>query len=146
MQTRDATESEVQGARTQQFAEYIRAAVTDAGYDIDSPRGGGKKALARATGMSQTSVGRMLAGQTMPDPNTLERLAEVLQISLPELLVRSGVISRRSSASVAEAISGAPKPPPLTPEQAARQLGIKDPENIKFLATTVQMLLERERG
>lgn len=146
MQTRHATESEVQGARTQQFAEYIRAAVTDAGYDIDSPRGGGKKALARATGMSQTSVGRMLAGQTMPDPNVLERLAEVLKLPLPELLVRSGVISRHSSASVAAAVSRLPESAPLTPATAARQLGIRDPENIRFFETTVQMLLERERG
>ncbi|MET8481309.1 helix-turn-helix transcriptional regulator [Streptomyces clavifer] len=146
MPTTHATESEVQGARTQQFAEYIRAAVTSAGYDIDSPRGGGKKALAKATGMSQTSVGRMLAGQTLPDPNVLERLAEAVRVPLSELLVRSGVISRKSSASVGTAVSRLPDPSPLTAVAAARQLGIRDPDNVAFLERTVQMLLERERG
>ncbi|MFJ3083879.1 helix-turn-helix domain-containing protein [Streptomyces halstedii] len=146
MPTTHATESEVQGARTQQFAEYIRAAVTSAGYDIDSPRGGGKKALAKATGMSPTSVGRMLAGQTMPDPAVLERLAEVLRLPLPELLVRSGLISRRHRASIEKVVSEMPPRVPLTPAEAARHLGIMNPDNISFFEQTVRMLLDRERG
>lgn len=147
MPTTQASEPQAQEARTHQFAEYIRQAVIAAGYDIDSPRGGGKKALARATGMSQTSVGRMLAGQTLPDPNNLERLAEVLNISLPELLVRSGVISRKSSSRLAPSAPSAPpaSSTPLTPARAAQQLGITNPENVRFFETTVQMLLDRER-
>ncbi|MEQ4610286.1 helix-turn-helix transcriptional regulator [Streptomyces cavourensis] len=145
MPTTHATESDLQRDRTQQFAQYIRAAATSAGYDIDSPRGGGKKALAKATGMSQTSVGRMLAGQTLPDPNVLERLAEAVRVPLPELLVRSGVISRKSSAVIAADV----RPPdrsPMPASAAAQALGIRDPENVAFFERTVQMLLERERG
>ncbi|MGW4040914.1 helix-turn-helix domain-containing protein [Streptomyces sp. NPDC004778] len=144
MPTTHATESDLQGSRTQQFARYIRDAVSSAGYDIDSPRGGGKKALAKATGMSQTSVGRMLAGQSMPDPLVLERLADALHVPLPELLVRSGVISERSHTSVAATLPDIDDLPVLRPEEAARRMGLKDPQNIEFLATTVRMLLERE--
>lgn len=146
MPTTHATESDLQEDRTQQFARYIRAAVTSAGYDIDSPRGGGKKALAKATGMSQTSVGRMLSGQTMPDPAVLERLAEVLRLPLPELLVRSGLISGKSRTAIEEVFTPRNDPQPLTPIEAAQRLGIQDPENVTFFERTVQMLLERERG
>ncbi|MER8197036.1 helix-turn-helix transcriptional regulator [Streptomyces microflavus] len=145
MPTTHATESDLQEDRTQQFARYIRAAVTSAGYDIDSPRGGGKKALAKAAGMSQTSVGRMLAGQTMPDPAVLERLAEVLHLPLHELLVRSGLISGKSRALIEGAFAEGEKIW-LSPEVAARRLGIRDAENIAFFERTVQMLLDREKG
>src|ERR1044072_2007252 len=85
-----------QVSRARRFAEYIRPVAVAAGYDIDSPRGGGKKALAEDTGMSASSVGRMLAGQTLPEPVHLERLAEALGISLMDLLVRSGVVSEKA--------------------------------------------------
>lgn len=88
----------------------------------------------------------MLAGQTLPDPNVLERLAEAVRVPLAELLVRSGVISRKSSVSVETAASRQSDAGPLTPPVAARQLGIRDPENIAFFERTVQMLLDRERG
>lgn len=136
------TGAAAQGGRTQRFAEYVKQAARASGYDIDSPRGGGRTALARDTGMSPSSIGRMLAGQTVPDPSHLEALAKALGIPLRELLVRSGFVSR-------EAISGempGPEfvPVPLAPAEAARRLGIKHPERIRVFEAMVRALQEQE--
>ncbi|MET9506884.1 helix-turn-helix transcriptional regulator [Streptomyces flavidovirens] len=144
MPTRHATDSEVQGAeRTRQFADYIRRAALDAGFDVDTPRGGGKKALAEATGMSQTSVGRMLAGQTMPDPKFLERLAEVLHMPLWDLLVESGVVSPRKATPMEAAPAPASR---ITPAEAARQWGIRSPARIAMLEGIVDHLVREEQN
>lgn len=74
------------------FSEYVTQAARDAGYDIDSPRGGGKKALAEATGMSATSVGRMLAGTVATHAGFLPPLAKALGVTTDELLVAAGVL------------------------------------------------------
>lgn len=117
------------------FAEYVRAAARRAGYDIDSPRGGGRTALARDTGMSQSSVGRMLAGKAMPDPAYLEPLALALHVPLPDLLVLSGLISR-------EAFTGERQPTrSVSPREAAADLGIKDPTKVQLFETMVRALL-----
>lgn len=134
-----------QVSRAQRFAEYIRPAVVAAGYDIDSPRGGGKKELAEAVGMSQSSVGRMLAGQTLPDPLHLEKLADVVGVPLMDLLERSGIVSR------AEVAAGAPPPPPtpdtpLTPETAARLLGIRSPDRIQMFTAMTKTLTDQEEA
>lgn len=55
-------------SRAARFAARIREAAQAAGYDVDSPRGGGKAELARRAGMTKSSIGRILAGRTMPDP------------------------------------------------------------------------------
>jgi len=131
-----------QASRAQRFAEYIRPAVVAAGYDIDSPRGGGKKELAKAVGMSQSSVGRMLAGQTLPDPVHLERLAEVLRVSLMDLLIRSGIASVRASGTVTPATPDTP----LTPENAARLLGIRSPDRVQMFAAMAKTLADQEKA
>ncbi|NUL03567.1 helix-turn-helix transcriptional regulator [Streptomyces lunaelactis] len=136
------TDPGVQGSRTERFGAYMRRAAQEAGYDIDSPRGGGKKALAEATGMSASSVGRMLAGQTMPDPNFLERLADVLGVPLPELLVQSGLVSR--DALPAGDYKERRQPPKPTPAEAARQLGIKSPPRVAMFESLVAHLLDEE--
>lgn len=134
---------QAQGSRAQRFAAYIRPAVVARGYDIDSPRGGGKKELAEAVGMSQSSVGRMLAGQTLPDPVFLERLANVLGLSFMELLVRSGLASRKSADDEPQA--SRPEPP-LTPETAARRLGIRNPDRVQVFTTMTKTLVEQEKA
>jgi len=133
-----------QASRAQRFAEYIRPAVVAAGYDIDSPRGGGKKKLAEDTGMSPSSIGRMLAGQTLPEPVHLERLAEVLGVSLMSLLVRSGVVSEKAG-------EGTPRTPPtpdtpLTPETAARLLGIRSPDRVQMFTAVAKTLADQEEA
>lgn len=134
-----------QVTRAQRFAEYIRPAVVAAGYDIDSPRGGGKKALAEHTGMSASSVGRMLAGQTLPEPVHLEKLAEVLRVSLMELLVRSGVVSERAGRATHAPPPAAPEPS-LTPEAAARALGIRSPDRVQMFTAMARTLVDQEEA
>jgi transcriptional regulator with XRE-family HTH domain len=134
-----------QVSRAQRFAEYIRPAVVAAGYDIDSPRGGGKKALSADTGMSPSSVGRMLAGQTLPEPVHLERLAEVLRVPLMDLLVQSGVVSERArGAGASPPVPLAPAEPELTPEAAARALGIRSPDRIQMFTAMAKTLASQE--
>jgi transcriptional regulator with XRE-family HTH domain len=137
-----------QVSRAQRFAEYIRPAVVAAGYDIDSPRGGGKKALAAATGMSPSSVGRMLAGQTLPEPVHLERLAEVLDVPLMDLLVQSGIVSERLSRRSEAAAFPPPAEasPALTPEVAARALGIRSPDRVQMFTAMAKTLAEQEEA
>lgn len=137
-----------QVSRAQRFAEFIRPAVVAAGYDIDNPRGGGKKALAEATGMSPSSVGRMLAGQTLPEPALLERLAEVLGLSLLDLLTHSGVISERARHATTPRLAAAetPKEPKLTPEEAARALGIRSPDRVQMFAAMAKTLASQEKA
>ena len=133
-----------QASQAQRFAEYIRPAVVAAGYDIDNPRGGGKKRLAENTGMSPSSVGRMLAGQTLPEPVHLERLAEVLGVPLMDLLVRSGVVSEKAGRAV-----NAPPPVsevPLTPEAAARLLGIRSPDRVEMFTAVAKTLADQEEA
>ena len=131
-----------QMSRAQRFADYIRPAVVAAGYDIDSPRGGGKKALAEAAGMSASSVGRMLSGRTLPDPAHLEGLARVLGVPLMELLIRSGVVSEGAART-----GGGAKPEqdvPLTAETAARLLGIRSPDRIQMFTAMAKTLVDQE--
>ena len=73
------------------FFEYVRDAARAAGYDIDSPRGGGKKELAEAVGMSQSSVSRMISGTTVPEAAALGRLADVLGVPRNDLLNLAGI-------------------------------------------------------
>lgn len=113
---------------------YVREAARRAGYDIDSPRGGGKTALARDTGMSPSTVGRMIAGKAMPDPAYLEPLAAALRVPLPELLVLSGLISR-------DVFSDQQPTRALSPRAAAADLGIRDPAKVELFETMVRALL-----
>ncbi|MFD9248446.1 helix-turn-helix transcriptional regulator [Streptomyces bottropensis] len=76
-----------------EFSEYVVKAARAAGFNLDSPRGGARKALAEATGMSQSSVGRMLAGTTLPDTRVLPKLADVLGVPRSELLYLAGVVT-----------------------------------------------------
>ncbi|MCY0943574.1 helix-turn-helix domain-containing protein [Streptomyces antarcticus] len=134
-----------QGSRTERFAEYIRQAVREAGYDIDSPRGGGKTRLARDTGMSTSSVGRMLAGKSMPDPAFMERLASALRMPLREMLFRSGLVTDPNALAPARPASPGEGGEPLTSADAARRLGIRSPARVAMFEGLVAHLVREER-
>jgi transcriptional regulator with XRE-family HTH domain len=123
--------------RAQKFGVYVSQAARAAGYDIDSPRGGGKKALAEKAGMSHASVSRMLAGQTVPDPNFFESLADALGLEVGHMLVEAGVISEGS-------LSGRDIRPPqeVDPRTIARSLGITAPEKIEAFVAMARYLAE----
>lgn len=85
------------------LSEYLSKAARAAGYDIDSPRGGGRKALAEATGMSQSSVGRTLSGDTVPNARILPVLADVLGVPRNEVLAMAGVdVEQQATAAEAD--------------------------------------------
>ncbi|WP_329471718.1 helix-turn-helix transcriptional regulator [Streptomyces sp. NBC_01723] len=133
------TEGDPAPTRAQKFGEYVTAAARAAGYDIDNPRGGGKKALAEKSGMSHASVSRMLAGQTIPDPKFFESLAGALGVEVGTMLVRAGVISE-------SALTPRPPSPPqvIDPREVARSLGITSPEKIEAFVAMTRALVEPE--
>lgn len=75
------------------FAQWIGDLIRRRGYDIDTPRGGGRTALATQVGMSASSVGRMLGGQAIPEVRALVALARALGVPVRTMLIRAGVVS-----------------------------------------------------
>lgn len=123
------------------FGRFVSRAAREAGYDIDSPRGGGKKALAEDAGMSQSSVSRMLAGLTIPDPRYFEPLAQAVHVDLRQVLVEAGVISEQALDAAAAAMADRE---PLTAEQAADRLGITIPTNVQLFVAMVENMQRQE--
>lgn len=79
----------------QTFAAYTRDAASAAGYPISHRRG--KRALAKAAGMSYQDLGQTLAGTHCPDPYEIERLADALGQTLIEFLRNSGMVRPRET-------------------------------------------------
>lgn len=98
--------------------------------------------MARETGMSLSSVGRMLSGQTLPDPATFHTLADVLNVPIYELLVHSGLIPQNTVIPNHHIKT----PQKKTPRKAALELGITDPRNVELFEAVVENMLMQERG
>ncbi|MFE7571485.1 helix-turn-helix domain-containing protein [Streptomyces sp. NPDC057539] len=113
------------------------------GYDIDSPRGGGKSKLADDAGVHRAAVSRLLQRQSMPDLETMRRLAAVLSVPLRDMLIRSGRLSEDDLPVTGhrrrEEESG---PPRLTPEEAARRIGVPTELRETFVKVVRQFLPE----
>src|SRR4051794_5049154 len=75
------------------FAQWIYDRAVACGYDLDSPRGGGRTQLAADSGMSASAVGRLLAAQTMPDLDSMIGLARALNVDMRRILIRSGKLT-----------------------------------------------------
>lgn len=87
----------------------------------------------------------MLAGQTMPDANFLERIADALGVPLLELLVRSGVVSHEV---VSAGLGVAPPSRPeedLTLSDEASRLGIRSPAGVAMFEAMVKRLREADQ-
>lgn len=124
------------------FATYVRMAARRAGYDIDTPRSGGKTALAQDSGISLSTISRVLAGTRALDPGSYEGLARALRVPLRELMVEGGIVPP-------ESLPGWPDPAvrsrPITPSEAADELGITDPvDREMFLAMVDRLRRERQ--
>ncbi|WP_420037914.1 helix-turn-helix domain-containing protein [Streptomyces sp. cg28] len=114
------------------------------GYSIDSPRGGGRSRLADDAGVHRAAVSRLLQRQSMPDLETMRRLAVALEVPLRDVLIRSGRLSE-SDLPVGGAPGGNPGNGPtgggrLTPEEAARRMGVP-PELRETFVKVVQQFL-----
>lgn len=119
------------------LAAYVLEAARRAGYDMDSPRGGGKTKLANDSGMSLTTLSRLLSGDRMPDPKYFEALAKALQVPVLELLVEANIIS-------ADAIADRAVPPkPMTDDEIIAKLGVTDPDDKAMVLAMVERLRDR---
>lgn len=106
----------------QRLAAVVVPAAKRAGYT-----GHGSQArLARDTGMSESSVSRMLKGAAVPDLRFLVPLAQAIGLKPRDLLLRAGLISPESLQALSETDPSQVGSKPITVDQAAEQLGITD--------------------
>ncbi|MFF0630354.1 helix-turn-helix domain-containing protein [Streptomyces sp. NPDC004296] len=118
------------------FAAWLRSQLARRGY----PERGGQREFAKHSGISTATVSRLLRADGLPDVRTLQALSEALRIPLGELLVRAGVASREDLAAAARPVT----PEPISPEQAAAELGITSPEAVAAFVAMVTALRPQE--
>lgn len=118
------------------FAELVAHHAIKAGYDLSSPRSGGRMKLADDTGLSPSTVSRMLSGKTIPDAYSLEALGDAIDVPVTHLLEAAGYVSPGALTG------GEPLPErPLTVKEAAGRLGITKPLNVALLEAITATLL-----
>jgi transcriptional regulator with XRE-family HTH domain len=115
------------------FAQWLRQQLESRGFDLRI-RGGGQTRFAEESGIGRSTISRILSGQGATDTAVLARLAEALHISLGQVLVRAGILGPSELSAVNEPSAGGRR---ITPDQAADELGIADPQQRRlFLAMT----------
>ncbi|MDJ0465201.1 helix-turn-helix domain-containing protein [Streptomyces sp. H27-C3] len=126
----------------EQFTAWIEDLIRRRGYDIDSPRGGGKSRLADEAGVHRAAITRLLQRQSMPDLETTRRLAQVLQVSVREMLIRSGRLSEEDLPlpDVPDGPSRDTTAHRLTLEEAAEGLGVPADQWDMFIKVAGQFL------
>jgi transcriptional regulator with XRE-family HTH domain len=125
--------------RAQRFAAIVVPAAERAGYTGH----GAKARLARDTGMTESSVGRMWQGISLPDARFYTALSEAVGINLGILLVEGGIISPESLQSLSET-DRSQVGSSLTPEEAADRLGIRDRVGRELFYATIERLKRLE--
>lgn len=127
------------------FAAWIEELMRRRGYDIDSPRGGGKSRIADDAGVHRAAVTRLLQRQSMPDLETTRRLARVLDVPVRDMLIRSGRLTAQElplPTAGAAAVGGRPgtadRPPSL--EELAEVLGVPVDQRKMFVRVVGQFL------
>ncbi|WP_275463343.1 helix-turn-helix domain-containing protein [Streptomyces noursei] len=108
------------------FASWLRERLEERGYDL-RPRGGGQSKFAADSGLGAGTISRILNAQAATETRVLQTISEALNVPLPEVLVASGVLTR-SELNAVQRTSPQPRRAPLTPEAAAAELGISDPQ------------------
>ncbi|WP_175409953.1 helix-turn-helix domain-containing protein [Streptomyces sp. TRM64462] len=137
----------------EQFAAWLEELIRRRGFDIDSPRGGGKSRLADEAGVHRAAITRLLQRQSMPDLETTRRLAHVLQVPVREMLIRSGRLTEEDlplpSPAEGARPAGADGTRHLTLEEAAAGLGVPPEQREMFMRVAGQFLpdtaVERRR-
>ncbi|MEU6222746.1 helix-turn-helix transcriptional regulator [Streptomyces sp. NPDC047042] len=131
------------------FAAWVEGLLRGRGYDIDSPRGGGKSRIADEAGVHRAAVTRLLHRQSMPDLETTRRLARVLDVSVREMLIRSG---RLTAEELTEPRAHLPAPPASTPtrrltvDEAAELLGVPVDRRERFARAVEPFLPVADAG
>lgn len=118
------------------FGRLVSEAAQRAGYDLN--RRGTKADLAREMGMTETAVGRMLSGQTLPDPWAYERIAKAVGLELRDLLIESGIASPESLSTPSQTGVTGVGSDSITLDEAANALGLSDPLAREMLRAAVE--------
>lgn len=125
----------------ERFGAWFRAQALRCGYDL-TPKSGGRAALAVATGMSASSVGRTLEGRTLPLPSQFEAIARVFNVPVRDVLVEAGIITAESWT---EQPTDTVRSHPIPLEQTLEQLGVTDPRLRALLLANVEQAIELSR-
>ncbi|MFF0446364.1 transcriptional regulator [Streptomyces sp. NPDC004609] len=120
------------------FAEWVEGLMRERGYDIDSPRGGGKSRIADEAGVHRAAVTRLLQRRGMPDLETMRRIAPPLGVSLRDMLIRSGRVTPEELPAAADPLPPDDWQPSL--EDFARRLGVPDDRLDVFVRVVNQFL------
>lgn len=127
----------------QRLASYLRQAAIARGYDIDTPRSGAFKQLAKDSGLPASTVSRALNGELIPQITTFQALADSLQVPVVQLLVEAQLITPSGEAGTTTPVP--PVPSIRTPEDAAKALGIH-PDDRELFVQLVQRLTHTRTG
>ncbi|MCT9090612.1 helix-turn-helix transcriptional regulator [Streptomyces sp. ASQP_92] len=131
------------GDHVAEFGAWFEQRLTELGYDISRPRSGGRGKFAKDAGVSHATVSRILTRTSVPTPDVLATMAPHLGVSLGYLLVLGGKATADEVNRAAEpSVSGRR----LTPEEAARQLGIDDQDLTQLFVTMAQQMQAQQRA
>ncbi|GGR23300.1 helix-turn-helix transcriptional regulator [Streptomyces netropsis] len=132
------------GSDMERFASWVEGLMRERGYDIDSPRGGGRSRLAEDAGVHRAAVTRLLQRQSLPDLETMRALARVLGVGLRDMLIESGRVTADDLPLPGAGRSGAAASGPgagrVTPAEAADLLGIPDSHRRQFVEMTEMII------
>ncbi|MFG2721603.1 helix-turn-helix domain-containing protein [Streptomyces sp. NPDC048416] len=119
----------------ERFASWVEDLMRERGYDIDSPRGGGRSRLAEDAGVHRAAVTRLLQRQSLPDLETMRALARVLGVGLRDMLIASGRVTAEDLPLPEGAAQGGGRDDQgrVTPAEAAALLGIPDSHRRQFV-------------
>ncbi len=117
-----------------QFADWLRDQLTRRGYDLGT-RGGGQTRFAEDSGIGRATVSRILSGQGATDTRVLALLADALHTPLGEVLVHAGILDAGELHAVQR-----PADTHITPDAAADELGIVDPQARRLFLSMVETL------
>ncbi|MEU7038060.1 helix-turn-helix transcriptional regulator [Streptomyces sp. NPDC046237] len=126
-----------------EFAGWVEGLMRERGYDIDSPRGGGKSRIADEAGVHRAAVTRLLQRQSMPDLETMRRIAPLLGVSVRDMLIRSGRVTPEELPLAEDLLP--PNDWQPTMEDFARWLGVPD-ERLGVFVKVVNQFLEPDEG
>ncbi|RLU84032.1 transcriptional regulator [Streptomyces griseocarneus] len=122
----------------ERFASWVESLMRERGYDIDSPRGGGRSRLAEDAGVHRAAVTRLLQRQSLPDLETMRALARALGVGLREMLIESGKVTEGDlPLPGASCAAGEGQ---ITPEEACGLLGIPHSHRRQFVEMTEMIL------
>lgn len=96
--------------------------------------------------MSESAVGRMLAGETLPDPRYFEAIARAVDLDVRELLVEAEIVSAGALSVVSETSAPGVRSRSITSDEAADALGLTDPVSREMLRAAIERQKRTQQG